>query len=325
VLTVEDVPPLRTRRKIRGMSAVLLPFDEAGQIDWDAFAAHVLRTADAGLTPAVNMDTGYATLIDRETRFDVLRHARAALGGREFVAGAVVSDHPGDSFQLRAYLQEIEEIDELGGTPVILPSYGLAHQEAERIVNDYEALASCCERFLALEVGEQIAPCGRIYGMEVYEALFDIPQCIGAVHASRRRTLEWQRVRLRDQVRADFMIVTGNELAIDMVMYGSDYLLGLGTFAPDWFAVRDRLWREGDARFYELNDLLQSLGSFAFRDPGQAHRHSAAQFLHLRGWIKTAGTHPSSPQRPSSDIDILRDSLITIEAFVGEIEERVSG
>lgn len=49
-----------------------------------------------------------------------------------------------------------------------------------------------------------------------------------------------------------------------MVMYGSDYLLGLSTFAPDYFAKRDAYWESGDPRFYELNDLLQYLGFCPF-------------------------------------------------------------
>ena len=39
--------------------------------------------------------------------------------------------------------------------------------------------------------------------------------------------------RCATSVRPDFLVLTGNDLAIDMVMYGSDYLLGLSTFAPD--------------------------------------------------------------------------------------------
>ena len=60
---------------------------------------------------------------------------------------------------------------------------------------------------------------------------------------------------------------TGNDLAIDMVMYGSDYLLGLSTFAPDVFARRDAAWAAGDPAFYELNDWLQYLGFLTFRQP----------------------------------------------------------
>src|SRR6185295_9973154 len=106
-------------------------------------------------------------------------------------------------------------------------------------------------------------------------------------------------LRLRDQERPDFLVLTGNDLAIDMVMYGSDYLLGLSTFAPDLFAQRDALWASGDPAFYELNDKLQYLGHFAFRDPVPAYKHNAAQFLKLRGWIACDATHPRSAARPS--------------------------
>ncbi len=134
-----------------------------------------------------------------------------------------------------------------------------------------------------------------------------IKQCIGAKHSSLSRQLEWERIVLRDQVRPDFRVLTGNDLAIDMVMYGSDYLLGLSTFAPDLFARRDAWWAQGDSRFYELNDQLQYLGFLAFRNPVPAYKHSAAMFLKLRGWLETDLTHPRSPKRPDSDREILRE------------------
>jgi len=55
---------LRPRRRIEGISAVLLPFNASGTVDWTAFSSLIRRTREAGLTPAVNMDTGFANLID---------------------------------------------------------------------------------------------------------------------------------------------------------------------------------------------------------------------------------------------------------------------
>ena len=130
------------------------------------------------------------------------------------------------------------------------------------------------------------APFGKVYSLEVYQGLLGVPQCVGAKHSSLRREPEWRRLMLRDRVRPDFRVYTGNDLAIDMVTYGSDYLLGLSTFAPDLFARRDALWEAGDAAFYELNDVLQYLGFFAFRAPVPAYKHSAAMFLRLRGWAR---------------------------------------
>ena len=128
-----------------------------------------------------------------------------------------------------------------------------------------------------------------------------------------RRQPEWDRLDVRDEVRPDFQVLTGNDLAIDMVMYGSDYLLGLSTFAPDLFAKRDALWAAGDPGFYELYDVLQYLGFFAFRDPVPAYKHSAAMFLKLRGWIGHDATHPDSPTRLESDREVLREILAQLE------------
>jgi dihydrodipicolinate synthase/N-acetylneuraminate lyase len=285
------------------MSAILLPFEESGTVDWRGFRAHVERTASAGLTPAVNMDTGYVNLLDDATRRHVLEETRSTLGGGSFVAGAFIADRPGDPCHLDAYRREIDAIQEHGGLPIVFQSFGLVSQPLDA----YRALSRDCPRFLAFELGPAFAPFGAIYDLGTYAALLDIPACIGAKHSSLSRLLEWQRLKLRDERRPDFLVLTGNDLAIDMIMYGSDYLLGLSTFAPDAFARRDALWAAGDAAFYEWNDLLQYLGFFAFRSPVPAYKHSAAQFLKLRGWISCDKTHPQSKQRPASDADVLRD------------------
>ena len=84
---------------------------------------------------------------------------------------------------------------------------------------------------------------------------------------------------------------------------GRDYLLGLSTFAPE--AVRPARPAGGPTAtpgFYELNDVLQYLGQFAFRAPVPGYRHDAAMFLHLRGWAASDATPgrraPPAGQRP---------------------------
>ena len=298
---------LRPRRKITGASAVLLPFDPDGEVDWDAFAAHVVRTAAAGLTPAVNMDTGYVNLLDDFLRAAVLRRTREALAGGPFFAGASVADHPGSPWDPVAYLRSIEAVVEQGGMPVIFQSFGLTALDDDGLVAAYAELGRHCDQFMGFELDPSFAPFGRIYSLDVFRGLLGIRSCIGAKHSSLQRGPEWERLIERDRLRPDFRVFTGNDLAIDMVMYGSDYLLGLSTFAPDLFARRDGFWEAGDPAFYELNDLLQYLGAFAFRPPVPAYKHSAAMFLHLRGWIKSSRTHPRSLARPATDLDVLQD------------------
>ena len=306
-MSLDPLSMIRPRRKIAGISAILLPFLEDDSIDWASFDAHVLRTADAGLTPAVNMDTGYVNLLSREQREAVLDRTHKALGGRPFVAGAFVGDRPGDKFNGDAYKREIERIVQRGGTPVIFQSYGLCQQDGDGVLRAYRDLASACDRFIGFELTTELAPFGAIYDLAVYAGLMEIKACVGAKHSSFHREPEWERLRLRDEQRPEFVVYTGNDFAIDMVMYGSDYLLGLSTFAPDLFAKRDAFWEAGDPAFYELNDALQYLGMFAFRSPGPGYKHNAAQFLKLRGWTKTDKCHPQSVARPTTDVEVLRE------------------
>ena len=303
---IDPLAMLRPRRKITGVSAILLPFTGAGEIDWAGFVAHCVRTAEAGLTPAVNMDTGFGNLLAPEQKVAVLAATRSALGGKPFVAGAFVGDRPGSEFDIDRYRREVAAVQQYGGTPVVFQSYGLTGLPDAELVAAYEAIGRDCDAFIAFELGTMFAPFGRIYDLGVYGALMGLQKCVGAKHSSLKREPEWRRIALRDAVRPGFKVFTGNDLAVDMVMYGSDYLLGLSTFAPDLFARRDAYWEAGDPRFYELNDALQYLGFLAFRDPVPAYKHSAAMFLKLRGWIGCDATHPLSPTRPDSDRDLLR-------------------
>lgn len=297
------------------MSAILLPFGESGTVDWEGFTAHLERTAAVGLTPAVNMDTGYVQAIDPATRIEVLDRTAASVGGA-FVAGAFVDDAQGAALDTDAYLRAAADIAVRGGTPVIFPSWGLAaatdeHEDA--VVDLYTAIGAASGRLIGFELGAMFVPWGRIYTLATYQQILDVPECIGAKHSSLSRTSEWDRLALRDEHREDFLVLTGNDLAIDMVMYGSDYLLGLSTCAPDLFARRDVMWEEGDDAFFELNDRLQYLGHFAFRDPVPAYKHDAAMFLRLRGWIDSDAPPPGELHRPDSD----REILATLAADLG--------
>jgi dihydrodipicolinate synthase/N-acetylneuraminate lyase len=310
------IPPIQHKRKPLGMSAILLPFKADGSVDWPGFEAHVARTVEAGLVPAVNMDTGYAPLLDDATRIEALQRTRDTCSGARFVAGAGVFDKPDDTFDPAGYQTAIDEVQQHKGEPVVFQSFGLTKLDDTLLIPAYAQLAKDADAFIAFELGQMFAPFGKIYSLDVYEQLMRQSNCIGAKHSSLSRQLEWDRLALRDRVRPDFHVFTGNDLAIDMIMYGSDYLLGLSTFAPDLFAKRDAMWERGDASFYEVNDLLQYLGFFAFRGPVPAYKHNAAMFLKLRGWIGCDDTHPDSAKRPDSDREVLAELLPRVEALL---------
>lgn len=314
--TVDEITArIRPRRPVEGISAVLMPFSSGqGRPDFDAFAAHVARTARAGLVPAVNMDTGYVHALSAKQRGEVLQVTRQTLRGGPFVAGVFVEGEQGDL--VARYRRGIEAVRAAGGTPILFQCTELSALPGYEVVEVYRRAAAGTERVLAFELGRQFAPFGCIYDLETVQGILEIEAIGGLKHSSLDRRLEWQRLALRDRVRPGFQIYTGNDLAIDMVMYGSDYLLGLSTFAPEAFALRDRFWAEGDSRFYPLNDLLQYLGFFAFRPPTPAYRHSAAQFLHLAGALPAADPPPGSPRRPESDRPVLADILARIREWL---------
>ena len=298
-------PEIRRGRPITGMSAVLLPFTDDGAIDWDGFEAHLARTVDAGLVPAVNMDTGFGPVLD------TVAHARAveiavARAPDGWVGGAHVGDAPGAAFDHAAYARECDAIARAGGLPILFPSFGLAALDDDALVAAHARLGAGLDRLLGFELGPMFHPAGRIPSLDAFRGVLEIPAVVGLKHSSLDRAREWERLAIRDATRPDFLLLTGNDLAIDMVTYGSDYLLGLSTFAPEAFAARDRAWLDGDdARFWALNDVLQYLGQLAFRPPVPGYRHDAAMFLAARGWITSDRTHPSSPTRPDADRPLL--------------------
>lgn len=296
---------VRPQRVIEGISAVLMPFDRASRPDFAGLARQIERVAAAGLTPAVNMDTGWVHRLDAAERIEALETARRDRGRARFVAGAYVED--GNGPMRERYRSAINAIVARGGTPILFPCSELQSASGASIVALFRELAAGTPGILAFELGADFVPFGRIFDPDTIRGLLDTDGVLGLKHSSLRRDLEWERLALRDERRPDFKVYTGNDLAIDMVMYGSDYLLGLSAFAPEAFARRDRYWREGDGRFYALNDLLQYLGAFAFRAPTPAYRHSAAQFLRITGHLTHDEAPAGAPRRPEGDVAVLAD------------------
>lgn len=313
------IPALRPGRRIEGLSAVLLPYARDDAPDWEGFRALLDRTWTAGLTPAVNMDTSYVNLLTGDERARALAETRDAAGGRPFVAGAYIEGQAGDPGAL--YLRDVERIRQHGGTPILFQCGAVTALDEAAALAVYRRVGDAGGPLLAFELGTMFAPFGRIYSLDFFRGLLDTPAFVGLKHSSLDRGLEWQRLELRDRRRPDFRLYTGNDLAIDMVFYGSDYLLGLSAFHVEAFAARDRFWAAGDARAFELNDLLQYLGFLAFRDPVPAYKHSAAQFLHARGVIATDRPHPLNARRPATDRALLDEIAGRIAAALGRMAQ----
>ena len=316
-MTIETLMNRRKlHRKVHGIAAALLPYRSDGKIAVDAFQRHLVATHRSGLVNAVNMDTGYVNYLTEAEKRDVLRWTREALDGETpgksapFVSGAYIENQTGDVVTL--FRQQIDLIVGSDGTPILLQTARLHGKSAKEKAATYKAACQGYPHVLAFELGTMFAPNGEIFDEETVCRLMDIPEIKGMKHSSLDRMIELNRLALRDKHRPDFRIYTGNDLGIDMIEYGSDYLLGLAGFIPEKFAERDRLWESADADYYALADALQYLGNVAFRVPVPAYKHSAAVFLHMCGRIPTDAVHPDNPRRPEWEPQILRDCALRL-------------
>jgi len=288
---------------------MLLPYRPSGAIDWDAFERHLLRTRAAGLDVAVNMDTGFVDLLGDDERAAVLAATRRILGaGVVFYAGAF----PDADGSVSSYHAAIATIEKFGGVPVLIQSRAMHSLGPADKAAQYGRICDGAARALAFELGPVFAPHGEIWDDETFERILAIDKIVGAKHSSLDRVIELRRLATRDRCRPEFRVYTGNDLAIDMVAYGSDYLLGLSTFAPQRFAARDLALANGDTEFLELNDALQHLGNVGFRAPVPAYKHAAAQFLHILGYLDSDSIHPRAPRRPASDRILLFDCALRL-------------
>lgn len=307
-MTIDELLKHRKpRRRVHGIAAALLPYEPNGKIAVDAFAQELISTQQAGLMNAVNMDTGYVNYLTAAEKQDVLDWTRQALGpGVPFVAGAYIENQSGDEI-VALYRRQIDAIVRFDGIPIVFQTARLRGQAPRKVAQMYREVVRGFPQALAFELGPMFAPNGEIYGLETVQRLMDIPEITGMKHSSLNRLAELERLTLRDTRRPEFRIYTGNDLGINMIEYGSDYLLGLAAFAPEKFAQRDRLWQAGDPEYYALSDALQHLGNIAFREPVPAYKHSAAVFLNLLGRIPSDLTHPRNLRRQSWEVEILMD------------------
>src|SRR4026208_1055866 len=148
---------VRPGRAIQGIAAALLPFEPDGRIAVDAFQRRLQATYAAGLTNAVNMDTGYVNYLTLEERHQVLKWAREAVGpSAPLVAGAYIEGISGDV--ITQYRGEMDRIVAYGATPILFQSsrlHGLAASDKTAV---YRETCRSFPAVLAFELSPVFAP-----------------------------------------------------------------------------------------------------------------------------------------------------------------------
>ncbi|MCU1355467.1 MAG: hypothetical protein JWM89_885 [Acidimicrobiales bacterium] len=298
-------------RRPRGLAPVHVPFDEAGEIDWDGFAHLLGQTVESGLVPAVNLGPGAGDLLGASARAEIVATAGAALGGRRFVAGVRTEPADDGGFDPSRLAGAVDSVARHGGTPALLPSPALAGLGPDEVLGLLAWMGEWTDQLLAVEVPADRWPGGRSWGLDEFTALLEQPACVGLVDGSWSRQAEWDRLRRRDDERPDFRLYSANALGVDQVMFGADHALDLAALVPDGLADRDEAWALEDPGVVERHDALQALATLVFRPPVTAARHSLAVGLRLRGWLAHDRVHPDLARRPDlrAEAELLSPAL----------------
>ena len=314
-LALRHLTPSRT---IDGAAALPVWLEASGRLDLSGLAARLQETFAAGLTPAVNLFAGSVDWLGREQRIDVLATAAGVARGRRFIAGTLPTE---DAAPLAArYGRAVDAVVRQGGTPVLLPIRELATLDGDALAHLWRQATAGHRGVLVIEMAAAFDAPAPLYSADVVTRILDIASLGGLVHASLDRGVEWARIEARDVARPDFRIYSGHERALDMVAYGSDYLLATAGCAPEAFAARDRAWRQGAPIGFELNDALQALATLLYRDPIDGARHGALQWLQARGVLGRPSPAPGIVLRPDSDLALYQEIHTRLESLLASTD-----
>jgi hypothetical protein len=310
-LALRHLTPSRT---IDGSAALPVWLGPAGRLDLSGLADRLQATFATGLTPAVNLYGGSVERLGREQRIDVLSTAAGVARGRRFIAGTRPTE---DAAPLAVrYGRAVDAVVRQGGTPLLLPIRELVALDGDALIHLWRQATAGHRGVLVIEMAEAFETPAPLYSTDVVARLLDIGSLGGLVHASLDRGAEWARVDARDVARPDFRIYSGHERALDMVTYGSDYLLATAGAAPEAFAARDRAWRAGQPIGFEMNDALQALGALLYREPIAAARHGVLQWLQARGIVRHATPVAGVPSRPDTDLALYREIAARLDSLL---------
>ncbi len=264
----QQVPALRPGRRIEGISALLLPYTSEGRPDLDAHSNLVEQTFAAGLTPAVNMDTGFVNLLTREERSRVLGARRRRPPGSQGSSRAR-SSKARRARRWRSTGARSRRIRAAGATPILFPSSALAGLDEDALLGVFREVAR----------GGRAHP--RLRARARCSLASDASSHSTCSHAPRRsrfrrpqallagpRARSGSGWRLRDSTRPDF-----KRLHRERPGHRHGLLRErlsprpLGVLARGVRRARPALGRLRRARAVALNDLLQYLGFLAFRAP----------------------------------------------------------
>lgn len=275
-------------------------------IDWKATLHFRRHLAGQGLGIAEAMDTAQRGMgLDWHGALELIRLTRSELPDA-LVFNGCGTDHlsPDDARSLddveRAYLEQVEAIQSLGGRLIIMASRALAR--VARSPDDYVAmynkvLAACDQPVILHWLGDMFDPAlAGYWGADNFEAALDTAL---AVIDQNRERVDGIKISLLDKDKEIVMrrrlpsgvrMYTGDDFNYPELIAGddqghSDALLGIFDPLAELSAIAVNRLTEGDvAGFHSILDPTVPLARLLFRAPTQYYKTGVVFLAWLNGF-----------------------------------------
>jgi len=284
--------------KVSGVvTATVLPFDEAGAIDWPSFSRVLAYCAKPEHVAAVfvNGHAGEGASLSAQERVAVIRFARETLGAGKPVMAGVLANSTGEAIALAG-----EARDAGADCAVLFPPaafQGVTATPPAGPVAFVEAVARAVD--LPLAIFQYPLASGFGYNTETLVALARIPSVCMIKEGSGDPTVYDENVRrLRSAAPQVSILATNAGWLMAQTSIGGDGIVsGLASLAPRWLADLWRAVEAGDLRAMRAaNDRIQPLVRSIYAPPrGDAHTRMKVALQHL-GLMRHAG--PRGPLLP---------------------------
>ncbi|MCC6887601.1 MAG: dihydrodipicolinate synthase family protein [Hyphomicrobiales bacterium] len=277
-------------------------------IDWDRTVAFRHYLWDLGLGVAEAMDTAQRGMgIDWPTALELIRHSLDAARDRPGVriASGAGTDHlvpaPGVSVDdvIRAYEQQIEAIESLGGRIILMASRALVR--AARGPDDYlkvydRILSQTREPVIIHWLGEMFDPAlegywgSRDHDAAMETALAAIASNAGKVDGIKISLLSKDKeIAMRRRLPAGVRMYTGDDFNYAELIAGdehgySDALLGIfDAIAPAAAVALDRLCAGDEQSFHDILAPTVPLSHHIFKPPTRFYKTGVVFLAYLNG------------------------------------------
>lgn len=290
-------------------------------VDWDKTMAFRRYLAGLGLGIAEAMDTAQRGMgLDWPGALELIRRTRAELP-EALVGNGCGTDHldPSDAMTLddviRAYLEQVEAIQAVGGRIVLMASRALARvaSSPEDYLHVYGKVLSACDQPVILHwLGEMFDPAlagywgGADFDATLETVLAVIEQNLAKVDGIKMSLLDKDKeITLRRRLPAGVKMYTGDDFNYPELIEGDEQgfshaLLGIfDPLAPAAAFAVNRLAEGDKAGFRATLDPTVPLARTIFRAPTQYYKTGVVFLAWLNGFqdhfIMLNGHHAMRP------------------------------